>query len=68
MTRMTDTPLIKFPRTPEIKRAIAAVTKAGVVVGSIEISPSGALRIYAATGNPEPAANDFDEWERRGAL
>ena len=65
---MNSIPLIKFPRSPEIKRAIAAVTKAGVVIGSIEISANGALRIYAATGHPEPAANDFDEWEKRGAL
>ena len=65
---MNDTHIIKFPRSGEIKRAIAAVAKAGVVVGSIKISPSGALQIYAATGNPEPAANDFDELDRKGVL
>ena len=65
---MTEAHVLKFARPAEIKRVITAVAKAGVIVGSIEISPNGSLRIYAASGNPEPAANDFDEWDRRGAL
>ena len=58
----------KYPRSVEIKRAISAVTKAGVVISSVEISPAGVLRIIAAGAAPDVAANDFDEWDKRGAL
>lgn len=65
MTRLTSN---TYPRSSEIKRTIAAIAKAGIVIGSVEISPAGALRIYAAGSEPDVAANDFDEWDKRGAL
>ena len=65
---MTKTAISSFPRSADIKRAIAAVEKAGVVVGSVEINPTGGLRIYAASSQPAQPANDFDEWDKRGAL
>jgi len=65
MTKISSLP---FPRATQIKRAIAAVAKAGVAVGSVEISPSGVIRVIAATSSAESVANDFDEWDRKGAL
>jgi len=65
MTKICSLP---FPRATQIKRAIAAVAKAGVAVGSVEISPSGVIRVIAATSSAESVANDFDEWDRKGAL
>ena len=65
MTKISSLP---FPRATQIKRAIAAVAKAGVAVGSVEISPSGGIRVIAATSSAESVANDFDEWDRKGAL
>ena len=62
MTKISSLP---FPRATQIKRAIAAVAKAG---GSVEISPSGVIRVIAATSSAESVANDFDEWDRKGAL
>lgn len=67
-TYMFDTPSTTYPRSAAIKRAIAAFAQSGLSVGSVEISPTGAVRIYAAGVAPEVAANDFDEWEKRGAL
>lgn len=65
---MNKVALHRFPRSSEIKRAIAAVAKAGIAVGSVEISPDGNLRIYAAGSELAPPANDFDLWNKRGAL
>ena len=59
---------MQFPRATQIKRAIAAVAKAGVAVGSVEISQSGVIRVNAAATSAERVANDFDEWDRKGAL
>lgn len=65
MTKASSSP---FPHATQIKRAIAAVAKAGVAVGSVEISPSGVIRVIAAAASAESVANDFDEWDRKGAL
>lgn len=65
---MTKTSSAPFPRATQIKRAIAAVAKAGVAVGSVEISSSGEIRVIAAVASAESVANDFDEWDRKGAL
>ena len=65
MTKISSLP---FPRATQIKRAIAAVAKAGGAGGSVEISPSGVIRVIAATSSAESVANDFDEWDRKGAL
>lgn len=65
---MPKATIYQFPRSTDIKRAIAAVTKAGIAVGSVEITPTGGLRIYAVGSEPAEPANDFDEWDKRGAL
>lgn len=65
---MTKSASVPFPRVTQIKRAIAAMAKAGVAVGSVEISPSGVIRVVAASTSAESVANDFDEWDRKGAL
>ncbi|MCG6120048.1 MAG: hypothetical protein MEP44_05335 [Blastomonas sp.] len=55
-----------YPSSIEIKRLIAAVEKAGVEIGTIEIEPAR-VRIYAATANPGPVEkrNRVDEWFER---
>lgn len=55
---------IKFPSSTEIKRAIAAVTKAGVEVGSIEIY-ADKITIYATRPKPEPTSGltAYDHWK-----
>ena len=65
---MTKTSSSPFPHATQIKRTISAVAKAGVAVGSVEISPSGVIRVIAAAASAESVANDFDEWDRKGAL
>lgn len=68
MPHMTKQLPTKFPRSAEIKRAITAVAKSGVSVGSVEVMPDGGLRIYAAMYLPTDASNDFDVWDQEGAL
>lgn len=65
---MKDTPPASFPRATQIKRAIDAVVKAGVAIGSVEISPTGVIRVIAAVTSTDNVANDFDQWDRKGAL
>tara|TARA_R100001129_G_scaffold50288_3_gene34850 strand:+ start:1989 stop:2186 length:198 start_codon:yes stop_codon:yes gene_type:complete len=65
---MKETLPASFPRATQIKRAIAAVVNAGVAIGSVEISPTGVIRVIAAGTSTGNVANDFDEWDRKGAL
>ena len=44
----------------DIARALAAVTKGGLIPGSVEVTPDGTIRIYSA--GAEPAASLFDKW------
>lgn len=55
-----------YPSTTEIKRLIAAVEKAGVEIGTIEIEPAR-VRIYAATPTPTPVSprQRIDEYFER---
>ena len=64
---MSNPAIPRFPRSTDIQRAIVAAAKAGVEIGSVEIAPTGAMRIYAASSVPS-AASEFDEWDRRGVL
>ena len=65
---MTKPPSASYPGVTQIKRAISAVVKAGVTVGTIEIAQNGAIRIFSISAGAETAANDFEEWEKRGLL
>jgi hypothetical protein len=57
--------LIKFPPSVEIKRAIAAATRAGIVIRSIEIEPR---KITIHPLNPdEPVINAYDKWKMEEA-
>lgn len=56
-------PDVKFPPTVEIKRAIAAVERAGIRVKSIEIHPR---KIIISAGGPtdeEPRELTYTEWK-----
>lgn len=43
----------------DLRRAVAGVVSAGVLIGRIEIDPNGKIVILPATGKPE---HDNDEW------
>ncbi len=44
----------------DVARAISAVTKAGFVAGSVEVTKDGTIRIY--TVGAEPNVSLFDQW------
>jgi hypothetical protein len=50
-----------FPGSVEIKRVIAAVIRAGIEIGSIEIHPRK-ITIHAKEENA-PAISDYDLWK-----
>jgi hypothetical protein len=51
----------KFPPSVEIKRVIAAVIRAGIEIGSIEIYPRK-ITIQPREKNA-PAISDYDSWK-----
>lgn len=51
----------KFPGSVEIKRVIAAVNRAGIEIGSIEIQPRKII-IHPREDN-EPALDAYDLWK-----
>lgn len=55
---------VKFPPTMEIKRAIAAATRAGIEIGSVEIEPR---KITVHPKDPKdsrtPAEIAYSEWK-----
>jgi hypothetical protein len=53
----------KFPPSAELERMIAAATKAGIEIGSIEIHPQKIV-IYRRENNA-PAISDYDLWKMR---
>jgi hypothetical protein len=53
-----------YARQAEIDRAVTAAKRAGMDVGSIELSPNGAIRLIDRSAIPK-AENDFDRWEDR---
>lgn len=44
----------------DMARALSAAAKAGIVVGSVEVTKDGTIRIYAA--GAEPTVSLFDQW------
>jgi len=51
----------KFPGSVEIKRVIAAVIRAGIEIGSIEIRPDK-ITVYPKDDG-EPPISDYDLWK-----
>lgn len=52
---------LKFPPSAEIKRVLAATTKAGIEIGSIEIHPD---KIMIHSRYPmEPELSPYDLWK-----
>lgn len=47
-------------RKADIARAISAATKAGLVAGSVEVTPEGVIRIVAV--GAERSSDMFDQW------
>jgi len=51
----------KFPGSVEIKRVIAAATRAGIEIGSVEIQPRKII-IHAKEGR-EPELSPYELWK-----
>lgn len=54
---------LKFPPTVEIKRAIAAATRAGIEIGSVEIEPRR-ITIRAKAPVEEKDESEYARWKR----
>ena len=52
----------KFPSSVEIKRVIAAASRAGIDIGSIEIH-SDKITIYRRLPTDGPGVSDYDIWK-----
>jgi hypothetical protein len=55
---------LKFPPSVEIKRVIAAASRAGIEIGSIEIHPRKI--IIQPKEKDAPALSDYDTWKLSG--
>jgi len=55
-----------YPTTPEIKRLIAAVQRAGVPIGTIEIEPAR-IRIFTSSPALPDRLTPFDLWQMQEA-
>lgn len=53
---------LKFPPSVEIKRAIAAVARAGIVIGRIEIE-SKKVTVYAVQAEGAASISAYDQWK-----
>lgn len=49
----------------DIKRAIAAVQKAGLPVGTLDVRPDGTIRVGISAGVAIPVEDVFAEWADR---
>jgi hypothetical protein len=68
MTHEPPKSTLKYPSAAQIRRTVVACERSGLKVGAVEISRDGDIKIINA-GMPDPvASNDFDEWDRKGAL
>ncbi|MFW2445814.1 hypothetical protein [Sulfitobacter sp.] len=55
-----------YPTTPEIKRLIAAVQRASVPIGTIEIEPAR-IRIFTSNQMSPDRLTPFDLWQMQEA-
>lgn len=55
-----------YPPTPDLKRLIAAVQKAGVPIGTIEIEPAR-IRIYTTNQAAPDQLTPYDLWQMEEA-
>lgn len=55
-----------YPTAPEIKRLIAAVQRAGVAIGTIEIEPAR-IRIFTSSPALPDRLTPFDLWQMEEA-
>jgi hypothetical protein len=56
-------PDLKFPPSVEIKRAIAAVERAGVAISSIEIHPRKIIIFVRDPDAEKPKEQTYAEWK-----
>jgi hypothetical protein len=57
-----------YPRRSEIARILSALRGNGITIGSIEISPDGAIRVTQFPTDLPSASNDFDRLDAAGLL
>ena len=51
-------------RESDVKRAVKAARGAGVIVGVVEVTPDGTIRILSGSGEANAApASPFDRWK-----
>lgn len=54
--------IVRFPPTVEIKRVIAAASRAGIAIGSVEIHPTRVLIHVREPGDTRPE-EAYDRWK-----
>ena len=54
---------LKFPPTVEIKRAIAAAERAGILIASVEIHPRKIIIIAKDPTDKTPKEQTYAEWK-----
>lgn len=54
---------LKFPPTVEIKRAIAAAERAGILIGSVEIQPRKIIITTRDPSDEKPKEHTYAEWK-----
>lgn len=54
---------LKFPPTVEIKRAIAAVERAGIEISSVEIHPRKIIIFVRDPDDEKPIKQTYVEWK-----
>ena len=52
-----------YPRQADIERAVKAARNCGISIGSIEITPSGEIKINDASTSPPKS-----DWRKRSGL
>jgi len=54
---------IKFPPSVEIKRAIAAAERAGILISTVEIQPRKIIITARNPADDEPKSLTYSEWK-----
>ena len=64
-----DPPVAKdrYPSKAKIARMLRAATECGLKVHSVEVTPSGTIKVVGGASEPLPA-DEFSKWEAAGRL
>ena len=52
-------------RQADVERAVKAALSAGLVVGTVEVTQSGTIRVITSGGVEPPPKSPFDEWKEK---